>query len=190
MIKKQRKTKETDISLELEIYGSGNSDIDTGIGFFDHMLTALAKHSLIDIKLHCKGDLHIDDHHSVEDCGIVLGQAIKEALYPLGSVERYGNAVVVMDEAAVECALDLSNRAFLVYESQMNPKIGNFDSELVEEFFRAVAMNSGITLHLIKQRGTNSHHIAEATFKAFAVAFRRAVAKNDKIGIPSTKGVL
>ncbi|MBO7154406.1 MAG: imidazoleglycerol-phosphate dehydratase HisB [Campylobacter sp.] len=190
MIKKQRKTKETDISLELEIYGSGNSDIDTGIGFFDHMLTAFAKHSLIDIKLYCKGDLHIDDHHSVEDCGIVLGQAIKEALYPLGSVERYGNAVVVMDEAAVECALDLSNRPFLVYESQMNPKIGNFDSELVEEFFRALAMNSGITLHIIKQRGINSHHIAEATFKAFAVAFRRAVAKNDKIGIPSTKGVL
>ena len=190
MIKKQRTTKETDISLEIEIYGSGNSDINTGIGFFDHMLTALAKHSLMDIKLYCKGDLHIDDHHSVEDCGIVLGQAIKEALYPLGNVERYGNAVVVMDEAAVECALDLSNRAFLVYESQMNPKIGNFDSELVEEFFRALAMNSGITLHLIKHRGTNSHHIAEATFKAFAVAFRRAVAKNDKIGIPSTKGVL
>ena len=105
MIKKHRKTKETDITLELEIYGSGNSDISTGIGFFDHMLNALAKHSLMDIKLHCNGDLHIDDHHSVEDCAIVLGQGLKEALYPLGSVERYGNAVVAMDEAAVECAL-------------------------------------------------------------------------------------
>ena len=190
MIKKHRKTKERDITLELEIYGSGSRDISTGIGFFDHMLNALAKHSLMDIKLHCNGDLHIDDHHSVEDCAIVLGQGLKEALYPLGSVERYGNAVVAMDEAAVECALDLSNRAFLIYESKMNPKIGNFDSELVEEFFRALAMNANITLHLIKQRGTNSHHIAEATFKAFAVAFRRAVAKNDRIGIPSTKGVL
>ena len=152
MIKKHRKTKETDITLELEIYGSGNSDISTGIGFFVHMLNALAKHSLMDIKLHCNGDLHIDDHHSVEDCAIVLGQGLKEALYPLGSVERYGNAVVAMDEAAVECALDLSNRAFLIYESKMNPKIGNFDSELVEEFFRALAMNANITLHLIKQR--------------------------------------
>ena len=150
MIKKHRKTKETDITLELEIYGSGNSDISTGIGFFDHMLNALAKHSLMDIKLHCNGDLHIDDHHSVEDCAIVLGQGLKEALYPLGSVERYGNAVVAMDEAAVECALDLSNRAFLIYESKMNPKIGNFDSELVEEFFRSLSINANITLHLIK----------------------------------------
>ncbi|ANE33972.1 imidazoleglycerol-phosphate dehydratase HisB [Campylobacter hyointestinalis] len=190
MIKKHRVTKETDIELELEINGSGKSEINTGIGFFDHMLISLAKHSLMDIKLSCKGDLFIDDHHSVEDCGIVLGSAIKESIYPLKGVERYANSVVVMDEAAVECAMDLSNRAYLVYESKMNEKIGTFDSELIEEFFRALAMNAGITLHIIKLRGTNSHHIAEASFKAFAVAFRRAMSKNERIGIPSTKGIL
>ncbi|AII15066.1 imidazoleglycerol-phosphate dehydratase [Campylobacter iguaniorum] len=190
MIKKDRKTKETDISLELEIYGTGKSEISTGIGFFDHMLTALAKHSLMDLKLTCKGDLEVDDHHSVEDCGILLGGAIKESIYPLCNVERYGNSVVVMDEAAVECALDLSNRAFLVYESKMAEKIGTFDTDLVQEFFQALAMNAGITLHLTKLRGSNSHHIAEATFKAFAVALRRALAKNERTGTPSTKGVL
>ncbi|OCS01155.1 imidazoleglycerol-phosphate dehydratase HisB [Campylobacter fetus] len=190
MVKKHRETKETDISVELEIYGSGKCEIDTGVGFFDHMLNALCKHSLMDIKLVCKGDLFIDDHHSVEDCGIVLGSAIKESIYPLSCVERYGNSVVVMDEAAVECAIDLSNRAYLVYESSLNEKIGSFDSELIQEFFQALTMNAGITLHLIKLRGDNSHHIAEATFKAFAVAFRRAISKNDRMGTPSTKGVL
>ena len=190
MISKTRKTKETDISLELEIYGSGKAEISTGIGFFDHMLTALCKHSLMDIKLICKGDLEVDFHHSVEDCGIVLGEAIKEAIYPIQNVERYGDSVVVMDEAATSCALDLSNRAFLVYEGLKTGKIGEFDAELIAEFFRALAFNAGITLHLINLRGENAHHIAEASFKAFAVAFRRAVAKNQRTGTPSTKGVL
>ena len=190
MIKKTRKTKETNISLELEIYGSGKAEISTGIGFFDHMLTALCKHSLMDIKLICKGDLEVDFHHSVEDCGIVLGEAIKEAIYPLQNVERYGDSVVVMDEAATSCAIDLSNRAFLVYEGLKTGKIGEFDAELIGEFFRALAFNASITLHLVNLRGDNAHHIAEASFKAFAVAFRRAVAKNSRTGTPSTKGVL
>ena len=190
MIQKTRKTKETDISLELEIYGSGKAEINTGIGFFDHMLNALCKHSLMDIKLVCKGDLEVDFHHSVEDCGIVLGEAIKEAIYPLQNVERYGDSVVIMDEAATSCALDLSNRAYLVYEGLKTGKIGEFDAELIAEFFRALAFNANITLHLINLRGENAHHIAEASFKAFAVAFRRAVAKNPRTGTPSTKGVL
>lgn len=190
MIKKSRKTRETDINLELEIYGEGRAEINTGIGFFDHMLSALVKHSLMDVKLTCNGDLNVDAHHSVEDCAIVLGEAIAEAIYPLQGVERFANSVVVMDEAAVECALDLSNRAFLVYESAMSEKIGEFDSELVEEFFVALSSNAKITLHLNKLRGHNSHHIAEATFKAFAVAFRRALSKNERVKIPSTKGVL
>lgn len=186
-----RKTKETDISLELEVYGSGASKIETGIGFFNHMLEALAKHSLMDINLKVKGDLEVDFHHTVEDTGIVLGKAIKEAIFPLQGVERYANSVVVMDEAAVECAIDLSNRPFLVFETSLNGKIGEFDSELVEEFFRALAFNAGLTLHINMLRGKNNHHIAEAVFKAFAVAFRRAITKNERIvGIPSTKGVL
>lgn len=186
----ERKTKETDISLEVNIYGSGNSEIKTGIGFFDHMLEAFSKHSLIDLKVVCNGDVFVDDHHSVEDVGIVLGTALKEQIYPIKNIERYGNAIVVMDEAAVSCDLDLSNRAFLVYDSIKDGYIGKFDSELIPEFFRAVAFNAGITLHLIKLRGENKHHIAEATFKAFAVALRRALTKNDRIGIPSTKGIL
>ncbi|QKF64454.1 imidazoleglycerol-phosphate dehydratase HisB [Campylobacter corcagiensis] len=185
-----RQTKETKISLELEIYGSGKGDIKSGVGFFDHMLEAFAKHSLMDLKVECDGDTFVDDHHSVEDIGIVLGQVLKEQIYPIKNVERYGNAVVVMDEAAVSCDLDLSNRAFLVYESIKSGFIGKFDAELLPEFFRAVAFNAGITLHITKLRGENKHHIAEASFKAFGVALRRALAKNDRVGIPSTKGVL
>lgn len=190
MVKKSRTTKETDISLELEIYGSGNFEIKTGVGFFDHMLEALAKHSLIDLKVFCKGDLFVDFHHSVEDVGIVLGSALKDSLYPLSGVERYGDSVVVMDEAAVSCAIDLSNRPFLHYDVKMKDKIGDFDTELVEEFFKSLAFNGSFNLHLNMIRGSNSHHIAEATFKAFAVAFRRAVAKNTRIATPSTKGIL
>ena len=185
----QRKTKETDISLELEIYGSGKAEISTGIGFFDHMLEAFCKHALFDMKLVCKGDLHVDFHHSVEDVGIVIGQALREKIYPL-SVERFGEATVVMDEAAVNCALDLSNRPFLVYESINEGKVGEFDVELVNEFFQALAFNAAITLHIAKIRGRNSHHILEASFKACAVALRRALAKNARVGVPSTKGVL
>jgi len=186
----QRKTKETDISLELEIYGSGKAEINTGIGFFDHMLEAFCKHALFDMKLVCKGDLQVDFHHSVEDVGIVIGQALREKIYPLSGVERFGEATVVMDEAAVNCALDLSNRPFLVYESISEGKVGEFDVELANEFFQALAFNAAITLHIAKIRGRNSHHILEASFKACAVALRRALAKNSRVGIPSTKGVL
>lgn len=186
----QRKTKETDISLELEIYGSGKAEISTGIGFFDHMLEAFCKHALFDMKLVCKGDLHVDFHHSVEDVGIVIGQALREKIYPLSGVERFGEATVVMDEAAVNCALDLSNRPFLVYESISDGKVGEFDVELANEFFQALAFNAAITLHIAKIRGRNSHHILEASFKACAVALRRALAKNSRVGVPSTKGVL
>ena len=186
----ERKTKETDIKVSLELRGSGQADIATGIGFFDHMLEALCKHSLMDISLTCKGDTHIDFHHSVEDVGIVLGQALRASLYPLASVERYGNAVVVMDEAAVECALDLSNRPYLVYELDIEGKVGEFDVELAEEFFRALIGNAGISAHIVAKRGKNKHHLLEAAFKSFAVALRRSLVPNDRMGIPSTKGVL
>ncbi len=185
-----RDTKETQIVCKLNIDGKGKSNIDTGIGFFNHMLEAFSKHSGIDIDLTCKGDLHIDDHHSVEDCGIVLGQALKKEIFPIENIERYGNATVVMDEASTTCALDLSNRPFLVYQVNIFGKVGEFDTELVEEFFHALIMNSGITCHLINDRGSNKHHILEATFKSFAVALRRALVENKRLGIPSTKGIL
>ncbi|WP_299085538.1 imidazoleglycerol-phosphate dehydratase HisB [uncultured Campylobacter sp.] len=192
MISKNRATKETKIELELEVYGRGSAQIQTGIGFFDHMLSAFAKHAWIDLNLRCEGDLQVDFHHSVEDCGIVLGSAIKEAIYPAQNIERFGDSVVVMDEAAVSAALDFSNRAFLVFDcpSLKRGKIGEFDAELVEEFFRALAFNANFTLHINQIRGENLHHVAEAAFKAFAVAFRRAISINERAGVPSTKGVL
>lgn len=186
-----RDTKETKIECSIEtINSTGKSNINTGVGFFDHMLEALSKHSAIDIDLKCDGDLYIDAHHTVEDCGIVLGKALKDEIFPIQAVERYGNATVVMDEAAVTCALDLSNRPYLVYEVDVSGKVGNFDVELAEEFFHAVCKNAGLTVHIIQERGKNKHHILEAAFKAFAVALRRALAKNEKLGVPSTKGIL
>ena len=192
MISKNRATKETKIELELELYGRSTAQIQTGIGFFDHMLSAFAKHAWIDLNLRCEGDLQVDFHHSVEDCGIVLGSAIKEAIYPAQNIERFGDSAVVMDEAAVSAALDFSNRAFLVFDcpSLKRGKIGEFDAELVEEFFRALAFNANFTLHISQIRGENLHHVAEAAFKAFAVAFRRAISINERAGVPSTKGVL
>ncbi|NPA82718.1 MAG: imidazoleglycerol-phosphate dehydratase HisB [Epsilonproteobacteria bacterium] len=190
MTKIKRETKETQIELSLEVYGEGKSEIDTKIGFFDHMLESLAKHALFNLKIECKGDIHVDFHHTVEDVGIVLGQAIKKEIYPIKNIERFANSVVVMDEAAVECAIDTSNRAFLVYDLPLENKIGEFDAELVEEFFRALVFNASLTAHIIYQRGKNRHHIAEAAFKAFAVAFRRALYKNERAAVPSTKGVL
>lgn len=185
-----RKTRETDIKCKLDVNGNGTSNIKTGVGFFDHMLEAFSKHSGIDIDLSCDGDLHVDAHHTVEDCGIVLGKALKDEIFPIKNVERYGNATVVMDEAATTCALDLSNRPFLVFEVNVSGKVGEFDTELVEEFFHAISGNAGLTVHIIQDRGRNKHHIIEASFKAFAVALRRALVKNEKLGIPSTKGVL
>ncbi len=190
MITKQRTTKETQITVELELYGSGRSQISTGVGFFDHMLEALCKHAHMDLSIVCKGDTHIDDHHSVEDVGIVLAQALREALFPVKNIERFGNATVVMDEAAVSCDIDVSNRPFLVYDVPVDGKVGSFDAELAEEFFRAVVFNAGLTAHLVMQRGKNRHHIIEAAFKAFAVALRRAAAHNERAGVPSTKGTL
>jgi len=192
MVELSRETKETQISVKLELYGQGESNINTGVGFLDHMLEALAKHSHMNLEVSCNGDTHIDDHHSVEDVAIVIGQALKKELYPIKNIERYGNATVVMDEASATCDLDVSNRPFLVFEMPeiMSGKIGNFDVELVEEFFRAFTFNASLTLHLICNRGKNKHHIAEASFKALAVALRRGVSINKNAGIPSTKGVL
>jgi imidazoleglycerol-phosphate dehydratase len=191
MVESSRKTKETDITVELELNGTGKADIDTGVGFFDHMLDAFARHSLIDLKVRCKGDLHIDAHHSVEDVAIVMADAFAKAIYPAKGIERYGNATVVMDEASVSCDIDLSNRAYLVYDLPLNSgAIGSFDLELVEEFFKSFAFNMPLNIHLTFNRGTNRHHISEAAFKAFAVAMRRAVVKNERVGVPSTKGVL
>ena len=190
MVELSRETRETKISLKLELYGQGESNIHTGVGFLDHMLEALSKHSHMNLEVTCKGDTYIDDHHSVEDVAIVLGQALKKELYPIQNIERYGNATVVMDEASVTCDLDISNRPFLVFEMPMDGKVGHFDVELVEEFFRALSFNASLTLHLICNRGTNKHHRIEAAFKAFAVALRRGVSINESAGIPSTKGVL
>ncbi len=186
----KRDTKETQISLSLELYGQGESHIQTGIGFFDHMLESFTKHGLLNLTLQCDGDIHVDFHHSVEDVGIVIGQALKKEIFPIENVERFGEATVVMDEAAVNTALDLSNRPFLHYEVELNEKVGEFDVELVEEFFRALCFNAGLTTHIVCLRGKNKHHIIEAVFKSFAVALRRAVSENKRVGVPSTKGIL
>lgn len=190
MINKTRKTKETDITIELDINGTGKSNISTGVGFLDHMLESFSKHSLIDLNVKCVGDTHIDDHHSVEDVGIVLGSALAQDLYPIVNMERFGSANIVMDEACVSCDLDLSNRPFLVYEVDVHGKVGNFDTELVEEFFRAFVLNSRISAHIIQLRGKNKHHIIEAAFKSLGVAIRRACVENVRVGVPSTKDVL
>ncbi|MEK6658777.1 MAG: imidazoleglycerol-phosphate dehydratase HisB [Campylobacterota bacterium] len=178
------------MTISLSLNGVGNSKIDTGVGFLDHMLESFSKHSLIDLEITCKGDTHIDDHHSVEDIGIVLGSLLAEAIYPLKNMERFGSANIVMDEACVSCDLDLSNRPYLVYEIDVTGKVGQFDTELVEEFFKAFISNAKISAHIVALRGKNRHHIIEAAFKAVAVAIRRAVQKNDRVGIPSTKDVL
>ena len=190
--KVQRKTNETDIELTVNLDGSGASDISTGVGFFDHMLTHIAKHGLFDLTVRAKGDLHVDDHHTVEDVGIALGKAIDQALGDRSGIERFGHAIVPMDEALAGCAIDISGRGFsscrLAMESE---RIGDFSTELVPEFFRALAHNAGITLHIDQINGSNSHHIVEAAFKAFARALRSAVARSERVqGIPSTKGVL
>ena len=190
MITKTRTTKETDITISLDINGSGKSNINTGVGFLDHMLESFSKHSLIDLDITCKGDTHIDDHHSVEDVGIVLGALLAQAISPVKAMERFGSANIVMDEACVSCDLDLSNRPFLVFELDVAGKVGQFDTELVEEFFRALVLNSRVSTHIIQLRGKNKHHIIEAAFKSLAVAIRRATTRNDRVGIPSTKDVL
>lgn len=185
-----RNTKETNIKASIDIYGSSKSSINTGIGFFDHMLDSFVRHSIIDLELQCNGDVDVDYHHSVEDCGIVIGKLLHQSLYPVGGIERFGYSSIVMDEACVECSIDISNRAFLVFEVPLKGKIGSFDSELVEEFFRALVFNANLSVHIIFKRGKNLHHISEAVFKSFAVAFRNAIKLNNRIILPSTKGVL
>ncbi|WP_273523837.1 imidazoleglycerol-phosphate dehydratase HisB [Rhodosalinus sediminis] len=188
-----RSTAETTISLELALDGTGAREIATGVGFFDHMLEQLARHALIDITLQAKGDRHIDDHHTVEDCGIALGRALAEALGDKRGIRRYGAFTLVMDEARVSAALDLSGRPFLVWDVDFpTEKIGAFDTELVREFFQAVASHGGVTLHVTREAGANSHHIAEAAFKAVARALRAAVEPDPRAGaeVPSTKGTL
>jgi imidazoleglycerol-phosphate dehydratase len=188
-----RETSETAITVALGLDGEGRADIATGIGFLDHMLTALARHGLFDLKVQAKGDLHIDFHHTTEDVGIVIGQCLRQALGDKRGIRRYGAAVIPMDEALAEAAVDISGRPFLAWSvSFAQPKIGEMDTELFEEFFRALAFNAGITLHVTQKSGTNAHHVAEACFKALARALREAVEPDPRaIGaIPSTKGVL
>jgi imidazoleglycerol-phosphate dehydratase len=188
-----RTTSETDISLTLNLDGSGQSDIATGIGFLDHMLTALARHGLFDLTLRARGDLHIDFHHTTEDVGIVLGQAFARALGDKRGIRRFGHALVPMDETLAEAAVDISGRPFLAWSvSFERPKIGEMDTELFEEFFRALAFNALVTLHVTRRAGHNAHHVAEACFKATARALRMATEADPRAGdaIPSTKGAL
>ncbi|WP_109468255.1 imidazoleglycerol-phosphate dehydratase HisB [Albibacillus kandeliae] len=188
-----RKTAETDITVKVNIDGTGSYDNRTGVGFFDHMLDQLARHSLIDMEIRATGDLHIDDHHTVEDTGIALGQALTRALGDKRGIRRYGECHLPMDDAQVRCALDLSGRPFLVWNVTLpTPKIGTFDTELVREFFQAFATHGGITLHVDQLHGFNSHHIAEAAFKAVARALRDAVETDPRKAdaVPSTKGTL
>ena len=188
-----RRTAETDIALALSLDGTGKSNVNTGCGFLDHMLTLFASHGRFDLAVECKGDVNVDYHHSVEDIGICLGKAFSEAVGDCKGIKRYGNMMLPMDESLVLCALDVSGRAYLAYGLDIkSEKIGDFDTELIEEFFLAFVRNANITLHIKQLDGKNAHHIAEAAFKAFARALRYAVeidcAAKDEI--PSTKGVL
>ena len=188
----KRKTKETDVEVEINLDGTGVASVATGIGFFDHMLDLLARHSRIDLTVKAKGDLHIDHHHTTEDVGIALGQAIDEALGDRAGIRRYGYMAVPMDEALAMCAIDVSGRPLCLFEAELpDVAIAGYDSELTEEFFRAVATNAKLTLHLGTRYGSNAHHMIEACFKAFARTLRDAV-ENDprETGVPSTKGTL
>jgi imidazoleglycerol-phosphate dehydratase len=189
----KRATKETDVEVTIDLDGGGVAQIATGIGFLDHMLDLLARHSRIDIAVKAKGDLHIDHHHTTEDVGIALGQAVKQALGEMKGITRYADVHVPMDEALTRVALDISGRPFLVFRAQfVRDKVGSFDTELVQEWFQAFAVNSGVTLHVETLYGTNDHHIAESCFKGLARALRAAVAIDARAAgeVPSTKGKL
>jgi len=188
-----RKTKETDVAVEVNLDGEGRSQVATGIGFLDHMLDLLARHSRIDITAKAKGDLHIDQHHTTEDVGIALGQAVKQALGDMKGIGRYASVHMPMDEALTRVAIDISGRPFLVFKAAFaRDKVGAFDTELVEEWFRAFAMNAGVTLHVETLYGSNDHHIAESCFKGLARALRQAVGIDPRAAneVPSTKGSL
>ena len=189
----ERKTAETDISVSLKLDGTGKYKINTGVGFFDHMLEQVARHSLIDLEIEAKGDNHIDDHHTVEDTGIAFGQALAQAIGDKLGINRYGWCLLPMDDTLIRTALDLSSRPFLYFDIDMpTDKIGSFDTELVREFFQAISTHGGITLHMEKLHGYNSHHIVEATFKSFAKSLRVAIEKDPRNlkALPSTKGAL
>jgi len=189
----ERKTAETEIAVRVALDGSGDCQVATGVGFFDHMLEQLGRHALLDLDVRAQGDLHIDAHHTVEDVGIALGQAVRQALGERRGIQRYGHALAPMDEALTRVALDLSNRPYLVWRVQMPaPQIGTFDSELVREWFQAFAQNAGITLHVETFYGDNAHHVAESCFKALARALRVAVEVDPRKAdaVPSTKGAL
>jgi imidazoleglycerol-phosphate dehydratase len=188
-----RKTKETEVEVDVDLDGTGQSSIATGIGFLDHMLDLLARHSRIDMRVNAKGDLHVDHHHTAEDVGIALGQALKQALGDMKGITRYADVHMPMDEALTRVALDISGRPFLVFDVKfVRAKIGAFDTELVQEWFQALAMNAGVTLHVATLHGANDHHIAESCFKGLARALRAAVAIDSRAAneIPSTKGTL
>jgi len=187
-----RKTAETDISLEINLDGTGKSEIHTGVGFLDHMLTLFSRHGVVDLKVRADGDLHIDQHHTVEDIGICLGQAIRQALSDKAGIRRYGHFTLPMEETLVTSAVDLSGRFYLVFQATFpSQKIGEFDSELVEDFWQSVAANALCNLHVIVHHGRNSHHIAEGIFKSVARSLRMAVESDPRMpGIPSTKGTL
>ena len=187
-----RATAETDIGISVDLDGTGAADVETGVGFFDHMLCALARHSLVDLTVRVKGDTEVDDHHTVEDTGIVLGQALREALGDKRGIRRFGSVMVPLDEALVMAAVDISGRGGLYWDVAIAPsKVGTFDTELAKEFFVGLAREAGITLHLRLVTGENAHHIIEATFKAAARALREAVEGDPRVdGVPSTKGSL
>ena len=189
----KRKTNETDIGLKINLDGTGKSAVSTGVGFLDHMLTLFARHGRFDLEVICRGDTQVDDHHSTEDIGIVLGAAIAKALGDKRGIRRYGSRLLPMGEALVLCAIDLSGRSCLRYQAAIpSQKIGTFDTELVEEFFLGLTRSAGMTLHMRQMDGTNSHHIVEAMFKALGRALYEAVSIDERLGgeIPSTKGVL
>lgn len=189
----KRKTNETDIAISINLDGTGKFVIDTGIGFFNHMLEQFSRHSLIDMKIKAVGDTFIDDHHTVEDCGIALGEAFNQALGERRGIRRYASLDLAMDETLTKAAIDVSGRPFLVFKVDFpTQKIGSFDTELVREFFQAFSQHAGITLHIVNQYGLNSHHIAETTFKAVARVIRAAIEEDprQKDTIPSTKGTL
>lgn len=188
----ERNTKETKIKLELELDGTGSYEIQTGVGFFDHMLTHIAKHGFLNLRIMAQGDLEVDAHHTVEDVGIVFGQALRKALGEKTGISRYGDAVIPMDEALALIALDLSGRPYLRFHAELGKgKVGDFDLELVEEFFQAVAVQSGMNIHIRLLDGNNLHHCSEAIFKAFGRALAAAIKIDERVkGIPSTKGVL
>ena len=188
-----RATSETRIEVEITLDGTGRADISTGVGFFDHMLDQIARHAMVDLTVKAEGDLHIDDHHTVEDTGIAIGQALAKAVGDKAGIARYGACLLPMDDALARCALDLSGRPYLVWNADIRaPKIGSFDTELAREFFQAVSTHGGITLHMDVLHGLNAHHIVEACFKAFARALRQALEADPRAKgrVPSTKGSL